>query len=143
MFRALALSMLTATFSTAAPAQAPSPYRQSTSRGLHLFELGTSTAGFRFICDSDRAYPGQKMGAVFPFFPKDRVPARVVFLGSNGSEADFTVDARSGEILEYQADSAQWAKLTALMKRGGTFAMVAKDDNVTLTAAPLPSLNCP
>lgn len=143
MYRALALSMLTAAISSAALAQAPVPYRQSTSRGLHVFELGTSAAGFRLICDSDGAYPGQKMGAVFTFLPKDRTPARVVFLGSDGSEADFKVDARSGEILEYQADSGQWAKLTALVKRGGSFAMVAKDDSVTFNAVPLASLNCP
>lgn len=143
MFRALALSMLTAALSSAALAQAPAQYRQSTSRGLHLFELGTSAARFRLICDSDGAYPGQKMGAVFPFFPKDRTPARVVFLGSDGSEADFKVDARSGEILEYQADPIQWGKLTALIKRGGTFAMVTKDDSLTFSAVPLPALNCP
>lgn len=143
MFRALTLSMLTAAISSAALAQAPAQYRQSTSRGLHIFELGTSSAGFRVICDSDDAYPGQRMGAVFTFFPKDHAPARVVFLGSDGSEADFKVDAHSGEILEYQADPGQWAKLTALVKRGGSFAMVAKDDSVTFNAAPLASLNCP
>lgn len=143
MFRTLALSMLTAAISSAALAQAPAPYRQSTDRGLHLFELGTSAAGLRLICDSDGAYPGQRMGAVFTFFPKDRTPARVVFLGSDGSEADFKVDARSGEILEYQVDPGQWAKLSALVKRGGTFAMVSKDDSVTFNAAPLTSLNCP
>lgn len=83
------------------------------------------------------------MGAVFPFFPKDRTPARVVFLGSDGSEADFKIDARSAEVLEYQADPVQWEKVTALLKRGGTFAMVTKDDSVTLSAVPLPSLDCP
>lgn len=143
MFRALALSMLAAALSSVALAQAPTLYRQSTSRGLHVFELGSSARGFRLICDSDGAYPGQKMGAVFPFFPKDHTPTRVDFLAADGTEADFKVDARSGEILEYQSNPVQWGKLAAIVARGGTFAMVTKDDSVTLSAVPMPSLDCP
>lgn len=144
MFRVLALSILAAALSsTVVQANAPAHYRQRTSRGLHLFELGTSTAGFRLICDSDGAYPGQKMGAIFTFFPKDRAPTRVVFLGADGREADFKVDARSGEILEYRADPVQWGKLAALVKQGGSFAMVTKGDSVTFNAVPLSALKCP
>lgn len=144
MFRTVALFPLLALAASSAVAGASAEhYRRSMNRGLDVYELGSSVAGFRLICDGEGGYPGQKVGGLFAFLPKDRAPTRIVFVGADGSEASLPVDARTGEVLEGDVAAGQWAKLTAILRRGGSFALVSKQDSVTFSAEPLADLSCP
>ncbi len=127
-------------FFVAGPALALDAWTQTTERGLPVLSLKSGDGAVRIICDPDRVFGPTPNGAVVVNLPKDKSPATLVFLAKSGEQARLVV--AKGIAAQATADAAEWAKMAAIVKAGGEFAVVSARDSLSFETAPLPDLAC-
>lgn len=134
LFGALALCV------ASSPALALDSWAQTTERGLPVLSLTSGDGAVRIVCDPDRVFGSTPNGAVVVNLPKDKSAATVVFLAKSGEQARLTL--AKGIAAQATTDAAEWAKMVAIVKAGGEFAVVSARDSLSFETAPLPNLAC-
>jgi hypothetical protein len=122
------------------PALALDAWKPRTERGLPVLELASDAGKLRLVCDPDRVFGPTPNGAVVVTFAKDAQPDMIVFLAKTGEQARLPV--RGGIAAQSAAEAADWAAMVAMVRRGGSFAVVTSKDSLTFETAPLPDLAC-
>ena len=134
LFGALALALVSE------PALALDEWTKTTERGLPVLSLTSGDGALRIVCDPDRVYGPTPNGAVIVTLPQDKAAKTIVFLAKSGEEARLAVE--NGSAVQAKADAAEWAKMVAILRAGGAFAVVTSRDSLSFETAPLPDLAC-
>lgn len=127
-------------FLVAGPALAFDAWTQTTERGLPVLSLRSGDGTLRIVCDPDRVFGPTPNGTVVVNLPNDKTVATVVFLAKSGEQARLAV--ANGTAAQATADASEWAKMVAIVKAGGEFAVVSARDSLSFETAPLPDLAC-
>lgn len=122
------------------PALSMDSWTQTTERGLPVLSLTSGDGGVRIVCDPDRVFGSTPNGAVVVNLPKDKAATTVVFLAKGGEQARLVL--AKGVAAQATTDATEWAKMVAIVKAGGEFAVVSSHDSLRFETAPLPDLAC-
>jgi hypothetical protein len=121
-------------------AMALDSWTTSTQRGLATYAVTQAAGSVQIVCDPDRVFGPTPNGAVIVSLPKDKAPTAFVFLAKTGEQARFEVV--DGMATQAAADPAEWAKMLAILRNGGEFALVSSLDSLTFETEALPDLDC-
>lgn len=134
--------ILAATFLFAAvlPALALHTWTDTVQRGLRALSLKTAEGEVRIYCDPDRVFGPDSNANVAVDLANDTDPTMVVFLAKSGEQARLPVKA--GHAFQTQTDAADWSKMVAMVKAGGSFAIVTSKASMSVETAPIPDLAC-
>lgn len=133
----LAASLL---FVAVTPALALDIWTDSVHRGLRALFLKTADGEVRIYCDPDRVFGPDSNANVAIDLAKDANPTMVVFLAKTGEQARLAIKA--GHAFQTQTDAADWSKMVAMVKAGGSFAIVTSKASMSVETAPIPDLAC-
>jgi hypothetical protein len=122
------------------PALALDAWAESVERGLATYALASADGELRLVCDPDRVFGPTPNGALVIRFAKDADPSMVVVLAKSGEQSRLPV--RNGTAAQSVVEAADWAKMVAMFRTGGAFAVVTSTDSLTFETAPLPDLAC-
>ena len=104
------------------PAAALDTWSATVERGLPALSLKAAEGAPRVICDPDRVFGPTPNGGVAVQFPKDADPAMIVFLATSGEQVRLPL--KNGFAAQAVAEPAEWAKMIAILRQGGAFAVV-------------------
>lgn len=127
-------------FLASGPALALDAWTQTIERGLPVISLKSGDGALRIVCDPDRVFGPTPNGAVIVNLHKDKAASTIVFLAKSGEQARLA--AAKGTAAQQTADAAEWAKMVAIVKVGGEFAVVSTHDSLSFETAPLPDFAC-
>lgn len=122
------------------PALALDTWTDTVQRGLRALSLKTADGEVRIYCDPDRVFGPDSNANVAIDLANDADPTTVVFLAKTGEQARLAVKA--GHAFQTQADAADWSKMVAMVKAGGSFAIVTSKASMSVETAPIPDLAC-
>lgn len=127
-------------FVAVTPALALDTWTDTVQRGLHALSLKTADGEVRIYCDPDRVFGPDSNANVAVELVKDADPTTVVFLAKTGEQARLAVKA--GHAFQTKTDAAEWSKMVAIVKAGGSFAIVTSKASMSVETAPIPDLAC-
>lgn len=127
-------------FVAVTPALALDTWTDNVQRGLRALTLKTADGEVRIYCDPDRVFGPDSNANVAIGLAKDADPTTVVFLAKTGELARLTVKA--GHAFQAKTDAADWSKMVAMVKAGGSFAIVTSKASMSVETAPIPDLAC-
>jgi hypothetical protein len=127
-------------FVAVTPALAIDTWTDTVQRGLRALSLTTTDGEVRIYCDPDRVFGPDSNANVAVELTKDTDPTMVVFLAKTGEQARLPVKA--GHAFQTQTDAAEWSKMVAMVKAGGSFAIVTSKASMSVETAPIPDLAC-
>ena len=127
-------------FVAVTPALALDTWTDTVQRGLRALSLKTADGEVRIYCDPDRVFGPASNANVAIDLAKDADPTTVVFLAKTGEQARLAVKA--GHAFQTQTDAADWSKTVAMVKAGGSFAIVTSKASMSVESAPIPDLDC-
>jgi hypothetical protein len=130
----------TLSFIAVTPALALDTWTDTVQRGLRALTLKTADGEVRLYCDPDRVFGPDSNANVAIALAKDSDPTTAVFLAKTGEQARFAVKA--GHAFQTQTDAADWSKMVAMVKAGGSFAIVTSKASMSVETAPIPDLAC-
>lgn len=122
------------------PALALDTWTDTVQRGLRALSLKTADGEVRIYCDPDRVFGPDSNANVAIDLAKDANPTTVVFLAKTGEQARLAIKA--GHAFQTQTDAADWSKMVAMVKAGGSFAIVTSKASMSVETAPIPDLAC-
>ena len=122
------------------PAVALDTWAVSVERGLPVLTAETSTGALRLVCDPDRVFGPTSNGSVAVRFARDDSPEMIVFLAQSGEQARLSL--QGGMATQMTTNPVEWAKMIAILRTGGKFAVVTSVDSLTLETPAMPDLAC-
>jgi hypothetical protein len=129
-----------ALFVAVTPALALDTWADTVQRGLRALSLKTADGEVRLYCDPTHVFGPDSNANVAVELAKDADPNMVVFLAKTGEQARLALKA--GHAFQTQTDAAEWSKMVAMVKAGGSFAIVTSKASMTIETAPVPDLAC-
>ena len=116
-------------------------WRTGLARGLPTYTAAAEGGSLVMVCDPDRVYNPDVSYANFVVkLPKDPAAQQIVFLAADGHQAAF--DVRDGTVTRQKARPADWSMLIAMIRQGGTFAVVTVRDTFSLEMTAMPDFDC-
>jgi hypothetical protein len=129
-----------APFAICGPALALDAWAMTTERGLPVATVGSAEGTLRVICDPDRVFGPTSNAAIAAQLGGDDNPNMIVFLARSGEQARLQVT--NGVAPQATTEAAEWAKMVAILRAGGEFAVVTSLDSVTFETPAFPELDC-
>jgi hypothetical protein len=127
-------------FVAVTPVLAIDTWTDTVQRGLRALSLTTTDGEVRIYCDPDRVFGPDSNANVAVELIKDTDPTMVVFLAKTGEQA--RLQNKAGHAFQTQTDAAEWSKMVAMVKAGGSFAIVTSKASMSVETAPIPDLAC-
>jgi len=127
-------------FVAVTPVLALDTWTDTVQRGMRALSLETADGEVRIYCDPGRVFGPDSNANVAVDLAKDADPTTVVFLAKTGEQARLAVKA--GHAFQTQTDGAEWSKMVAMVKAGGSFAIVTSKASMSVETGPIPDLAC-
>ncbi len=132
----------------AGPGLAADHWRESVTRGLHVYDVGTKTEGLHLVCDPDNVFQSSAPnGSLVAFMPKEIRPTMVALLNRRGETVKLpqtygqSTD-KTGWGYQASVKPEDWKRLVGMFQKGGKIAVVTAHDSFTLDLAAFSELRC-